>query len=150
MNYIGIDPGVGGGLAVVSGGGAALAIKMPETKRDVCDWLRLASGSVCGPDAIATLEFVRSSPQMGVTSAFTFGRGYGNLEMALVACGIPFDEVTPRKWQQAMRCLTGGDKNVSKARAQELFPDMKVTHYTSDALLLAEYCRRLHTGMLAW
>jgi hypothetical protein len=37
-----------------------------------------------------------------------------------------------------MKCRTGGDKNISKARAQELFPRVKVTHKNADALLLAK------------
>jgi len=38
--------------------------------------------------------------------------------------------------------MTGGDKNVSKRRAQELFPEIKITHAIADALLIAEYARR--------
>ncbi len=38
--------------------------------------------------------------------------------------------------------LTKGDKNVSKRRAQELFPALKVTHAIADALLIAEFARR--------
>ncbi len=137
--FIGIDPGVSGGIAVVhSSGIVEHAGKMPETERDVLDLLHAHSAS-----AHAVLEFVRSSPQMGVVSAFTFGRGYGGLRMALLANGISFDEVTPGKWQAAMQCKTKGDKNVSKARAQTLFPGVKVTHAIADALLLAEYARRL-------
>jgi len=41
-----------------------------------------------------------------------------------------------------MGCLTKGDKNVSKRRAQELFPALKVTHAIADALLIAEFARR--------
>ena len=80
---------------------------------------------------------------MGSTSAFSFGRGVGNLEMALTAAGIPFERVTPQKWQKALGCMTKGDKNVSKRKAQELFPQMKCTHATSDALLIMEYGRRM-------
>lgn len=138
MIFIGIDPGKGGGLAVIEESGLVKDwIKMPETETDLIDWLRGLRGQ-----PRATLERVRSSPQMGVASAFTFGRGYGSLRMGLIACGIPFDEVTPQKWQRAMNCLTGGDKNVSKARAQELFPTVKITHAIADALLIAEYGRR--------
>ena len=79
---------------------------------------------------------------MGVKSAFTFGQGFGHIEMALTAAGIPFERVSPQKWQKAMGCLTKGDKNVSKRRAQELFPHLKVTHATADALLIAAYGRR--------
>jgi hypothetical protein len=60
-----------------------------------------------------------------------------------MAAGIPYDLVLPVKWQTAMSCRTKGDKNVSKARAQQLFPDVKVTHAIADALLIAEFCRRV-------
>jgi hypothetical protein len=86
---------------------------------------------------------------MGVTSAFTFGRGYGSLLMALTAKRVPFDEVPPGTWQKTMGCLSGGDKNVTKRRAQQLFPAVKVTHAVADALLIAEFARRrwhLHQG----
>ena len=79
---------------------------------------------------------------MGVVSSFSFGRGYGNLEMALTAAGIPFERVRPQVWQKALGCMTKGDKNVSKRKAQELFPQLKITHATADALLLAEFGRR--------
>lgn len=145
MIYIGIDPGLSGGIAKLREDGAVLAIeKMPPTDFDVYDALAALDG---GPEK-AMLERVSASPQMGVTSAFTFGKGYGGLRMALTAAGIPFDEVTPQKWQKAMQCLTGGDKNISKRRAQQLFPTVKVTHAIADALLIAEYCRRFHKGML--
>jgi hypothetical protein len=62
--------------------------------------------------------------------------------MALTAAGIPFERVTPQKWQKAMGCMTKGDKNVSKRRAQELFPQLKITHAIADALLIAEYGRK--------
>jgi len=38
-----------------------------------------------------------------------------------------------------MGCMTKGDKNVSKRRSQELFPQIKVTHAIADALLIASY-----------
>lgn len=142
MIFIGIDPGLSGGIVMLQGDGIPLRyVKMPATERDVFDLLNEVQSPA---GAHAVLEFVRSSPQMGVSSAFTFGRGYGGLRMALVAVGIPFDEVTPRKWQQAMGCLTKGDKNVSKRRAQELFPAITVTHALADALLIADYCRRVN------
>lgn len=137
--FIGVDPGLSGGLAMVGDKGVVEVTKMPGTERDLLDVLKDWRYSL---DVHATLEFVRSSPQMGVASAFKFGVGYGGLRMALVATGIPFDEVTPQKWQKVMQCRSGGDKNVTKRRAQELFPEVKVTHAIADALLLAEYGRR--------
>ena len=137
--YIGIDPGLSGGIAFIPTTGQAWAHKMPETDRDLIDLLR---DSINMFDARATLEFVSSSPQMGVKSAFTFGEGYGRLQMALTALGVPYERVRPQAWQKAMGCLTRGDKNVSKRRAQELFPALKVTHAIADALLIAEFARR--------
>lgn len=96
------------------------------------------------PSCDARLVLPNEKPRMGVTSAFTFGQGYGMLEGFLVALGIPYDLVAPGTWQKALGCLSRGDKNVTKKKAQQLFPGQKVTHYTADALLIAEHCRRTH------
>ena len=149
MTTIGLDPGVNGGIAWIANGKACVE-KMPETLQDLwelIDNIRLASQIEVGryydnTHIRAYLEQVHSSPQMGVKSAFTFGNGFGHLEMALTAAGIPFERVRPQAWQKALGCMTGGDKNVSKRKAQELFPHIKCTHATSDALLIAEFGRR--------
>jgi crossover junction endodeoxyribonuclease RuvC len=135
MTTVGIDPGKSGGIAWIADGKPCVE-KMPETLQDLWELLRDIQGE---GGCKAYLEAVHSSPQMGVKSSFTFGNGFGHLEMALTAAGIPFERVRPQKWQQVMGCLTKGDKNVSKRRAQELFPSMKVTHSTADALLIAAY-----------
>lgn len=141
--FIGVDPGKSGGLAVIAGNGSVrAAVKMPETDRDVLDWLKQFGG------ARAVLEQASSSYQQGVVSAFSFGRSCGMIRMALVATEIPFDYVTPARWQKALGCRSGGDKNVTKRRAQDLFPSVRVTHAIADALLIAEYCRRVSTGQL--
>lgn len=144
MINIGIDPGKSGGIAVIDGNGMAYAHKMPETERDLLDSLMeiRRNAVVEGVQCRAALEFVRTMPQNGVKASFTFGMSYGGLRMALIAAGIPFVEVLPRKWQGALGCLTGGDKNVSKAAAQAMFPEQKITHAIADALLIAEWMRR--------
>ena len=145
MFYLGIDPGKSGGLALLDAAGDVVwCTKMPATEADLLTLL-----GVTGRQrfvAHAMVEHVHASPQMGVVSAFTFGKGYGALLMALTAAQIPFDEVSPRKWQGALQCLTKGDKNVSKRRAQQLFPGLTITHATADALLIAEFCRRFHNA----
>ncbi|MES2995877.1 MAG: hypothetical protein V4733_03615 [Verrucomicrobiota bacterium] len=150
MTIIGLDPGKTGGIAWWQNG-EMQAERLPETMADlwnlifiriVCgepEWLHADTSTCC----IAYLEEVHSSPQMGVKSAFSFGQTFGRLEMALSAARIPFQRVRPQVWQKAMGCMTRGDKNVSKRRAQELFPHLKITHATADALLIAEYGRRL-------
>lgn len=162
MFYIGIDPGVSGGIAILDDSGKVIEIhKMPETNRDILVLFGAAHPGVPRIPARAVLERVSASPQMGTVSAFTFGKGYGGLRMALAAGQIPYDEVAPLKWQNAMGCaqprrapgepkkkIGGKDKNISKRRAQELFPAEWVTHSIADALLLAEYCRRKAVGEL--
>ena len=144
MTAIGIDPGKNGAIAWISESGPCVE-KMPDTIKDLWD---LIQDIHFERDCRAYVEVVHSSPQMGVTSAFTFGNGFGHLEMALTAAGIPFERVRPQLWQKSMGCMTRGDKNVSKRKAQELFPDIKVTHATADALLIADYGRRLQNHKL--
>jgi Holliday junction resolvasome RuvABC endonuclease subunit len=141
--YIGIDPGINGGIAVIHSN-SAVAYKMPQTNSDLWE-LILEIKEISKIEELhikCCLEAVSSSPQMGVCSAFTFGQGFGHLEMALTAARIPYERVRPQAWQKTMGCLTKGDKNVSKRRAQELFPAIKVTHAIADALLIGEYARR--------
>lgn len=139
MIFMGIDPGKSGGIARIHGDGVFWC-KLDATEGDIIGWLRTYDLDGC----YAVIERVSSSPQMGVTSAFTFGRSYGFLRGCLAALSIPYVEVTPAKWQRAMGCLSGGDKNVTKQKAQQLYPDVKITHANADALLLATYCRQKH------
>jgi hypothetical protein len=143
---IGIDPGANGAIAWIDERGKSCVEKMPDTLQDlwelICDITNFPRSTIDRRKYKAYIEQVSSSPQMGVVSAFSFGRGYGNLEMALTAAGVPFERVRPQVWQKAMGCMTKGDKNVSKQKAQELFPDKKITHATADALLIALYGSR--------
>lgn len=156
MRYLGIDPGVSGGLACLDEDGSVIEVqRMPETDGDLLAMIVMMRGDA----AQAMLERVRSSPRMGSSAAFTFGQGYGRLRMALLACGVPFAEVMPRRWQMALGCHMAGlgkfgerddvaAKNHTKGYAQSWFPRVKVTHAVADALLIAEYARRLGRGMI--
>jgi crossover junction endodeoxyribonuclease RuvC len=149
MTIIGIDPGTNGGIAWITDGKPCVE-KMPDTLQDLWELIqniRAVSSLPLGigeTKAMAYIEQVHSSPQMGVKSAFTFGNGFGHLEMALTAAGIPFTRIRPQVWQKELGCLTKGDKNVTKRKAQELFPSLKVTHATADALLIAKYGTKQH------
>lgn len=149
MIYIGIDPGVSGGIAAVDDDGRlVIATKMPDTERGVytlISQLPLNRGYV-DLQRRAVLEKAQPMPKQGVVSMFTYGRGYGALLMALTAADIPFDLVTSPVWQAAMQCRSGGLKTVTKRRAEQLFPYVKVTHAIADALLIAEFCRRRERG----
>jgi hypothetical protein len=136
---IGIDPGKSGAIAILQPGEPLLLRFDRYELADIAAQLAVFAED---GDCFAMLEQVHSSPQMGVKSAFSFGQSVGQIEGLLQACKIPFDRVTPAKWQGVMKCRSKGDKNVTKKRAAELFPRLKMNHAIADALLIAEYGRR--------
>lgn len=155
MIYIGCDPGKGGAIAWIQNNcnPSVNVINMPETDADLWHFIetKINCDDHCHIFARAIIERVSAGgvrtgegkARMGATSAFTFGQQVGRLHMALTAAGIPYDIATPQRWQGALGCLTKGDKHVSKRRAEQLFPGVKVTLKNADALLIAEYCRRV-------
>lgn len=151
MIAVGVDPGVSGGLSFLYPDGKIQAYKMPETERDLYDLLDRFR-DMPRRDLFALIEKVHSSPQMGVKSAFTFGQNYGTLRGMLIACRIPFEEVRPIQWQRIFSLVFRGRKMgdrekklANRAKAQQLFPEIRVTHAIADSLLIAEYCRRVHS-----
>ena len=138
--FIGVDPGYTGAIAVITEidkeVDAVSFCNLSMTLHDQINFL-----SYYAVDSCALLEKVGSMPKQGVASSFKFGTSYGKCEGILAASTIPYKTIAPGKWQRAMRCLSGGDKNVTKAAAQRLFPSEKLTHARADALLLAELCR---------
>lgn len=146
--YLGIDPGASGGLACIALDNVE-AVPMPESDRDLWDWFRWF---MPGMKPFALVEkvggYIGGNPVPG-SAMFNFGTNYGKLLMALTAAGIPFETVTPQRWQKGLsippRKKGEGKtawKNRLKVVAQRLFPDVKVTLATADALLIAEHCRR--------
>ena len=122
---------------------------MLTTERDIWECVLTANPTQ------AVIEHVHSMPAQGVVSSFKFGRSYGFLRGCLIASGVPFEEVSPQRWQRALG-VTPRHKGESKAQwknrlkavAQQLFPRETVTLATADAILLAIYCQRKHEGTL--
>lgn len=139
---IGVDPGYSGSIAFIPPEGKPWTINCSETLKDLSDQLWEAAIN-WGQNHFALIEKVHSMPGQGVASTFKFGQSFGNLEGLLIANDISFDYITPAKWQKLMGCRTKGDKNVSKAAAQRLFPELKITHVNADALLIAKCIEKL-------
>lgn len=125
-----------------------------DTEQDVAKWLDeiMTGASWRNEQVFCFIERQGPLPSFGgeqgtgmrgSVASFKLGMNYGFLRGCLIAIGIPFEEVTAQKWQQVMGCRTKGDKNVSKARAQQIWPDVKVIHQIADAMLISEYCRRV-------
>jgi len=141
---IGIDPGNSGGVAVLRDGQVTTFCLAKLTDQDLFRELAQLE------PATVYLEKVGPTPQMGVTSAFTFGGNYRAVRMACVAAGLRLIDVTPQRWQSVLRLkkIAGGigkndtaKKNRNKAKAQELYPQLKITHAIADALLILEFGR---------
>lgn len=145
--YIGIDPGLSGGIAILNQDGSVKeVVAMPDTPRDIYEFLLSYK-----EDSRCVLEDVGyGMPGQSSKATATFARHNGHLEMALLALGIPTEKVTPQKWIKVYQLKKKKEqdknewKNVLKAKAQSLFPQLgkKVTLKTCDALLIAEYARR--------
>jgi len=127
MIYIGIDPGQSGGIACYISKTEILTYPLKETTlMDIFEYLEDVRKQETSGEIFAMLENVHSMPKQGVASSFKFGRNFGNLEGLLTGSKIPFDYVTPQKWQKELGCLSHGDKNVTKSKAQRLFPHLKI------------------------
>jgi hypothetical protein len=145
--YIGVDPGKSGGIVFMYDGTIEL-FSMPDTEKDVCEMFYTC------PTSFAVIEKVQGyigKPHPG-SAMFNFGMNYGGLRMAMIAAQIPFEEVTPRTWQKELGISPRKKvekpnkfKSRIKAKAQQLFPKLNVTLKTCDALLIAEYCRRVRS-----
>lgn len=154
---LGIDPGLGGALAFYE---PALdmfsVIDMPthtitvnkslKRRIDLHQLASLIRANACADDH-AIIEEVSASPQMGVTSAFSFGWSACAPVAILAALSIPYKLVRPNDWKRAMGL--NADKDRSRQRASQLMPAH--AHYwpnkghdgRAEAALLAYYGSKL-------
>ena len=155
--YIGIDPGKQGGLVLLSGNNIEWVV-MPASDLDLYNVLRRWKSS--HDIECAFLEQVSSRPGEGHKGTFTFGEGYGKLQMALAGNQIRYEKVTPRTWMKGL-CIPVTRANESRKdykerlrqTAQSLFPSLLLWNVSNnlgvqravcDAMLIAEYCKRKH------
>jgi hypothetical protein len=141
--YIGIDPGVSGAIADWDG----WVVDMPPNPRDLWQVLKAR-----GYGARVVIETPGLRPGGGVHASFKIGQGYGQCIGVMAALSIPYVVVTPAKWKAHYNLLmpkatAGEKKEASRALARSLWPDAplarKMDHGRAEALLLAEYGRRL-------
>jgi hypothetical protein len=138
----GVDPGLNGGLSLISGSGRCqLCMDLGDAVVETVKKHTPHSDS-----AILVIEKIRSSPQMGVTSAFTFGMGYGTVLGVFTALGIRIFEVLPQVWKREMGLIGGvSNKSASIEMAKRLFPEshpfltLKKHDGRAESLLLCHY-----------
>lgn len=112
MSYVmGIDPGNKGAVAILTDAGELVEVwDMPtlEVKVGKATKTRISAQLLAHElrnwDNVLRchMEAVSSSPQMGVSSAFAFGEGFGVVKGVLAALQIPLVLVPPAKWKRDM------------------------------------------------
>ncbi len=130
MLIVGVDPGIRGGISGLDTEKNLLwsietptIIPDPKTKKHEYDINRIAALlKTCQPDLIC-LEIVHSMPSQGVSSMFTFGKGFGILLGIIGTLGIPLKMVTPRAWKKSLAITA--DKQTSRDKATEIFGTCK-------------------------
>ena len=162
---IGLDPGSKGGLAILAGDGQFVYAMGLEklTESEVVSVLteHLTAWKMTPAFTVrALLEKVGATPKSGSSASFKFGTSYGFLRGVLHGLEIPFEDVQPKAWRKGVGLLSvkGGfedagrhdsykaRKQASRAKAQQLFPHVKVTNAIADALLIAEHGVRRQVG----
>lgn len=140
---LGIDPGLSGGLAIISGSHIELLETIPTEKKGgfikrQVDAQKLSNILRVYPDLVCYLEGVASRPGQGVASVFSFGDTYGTIRGVLGALNIPTYTITPSKWKKELKISSKDD---SLKAAFDLFnvKFKKKDHNIAEALLIAYY-----------
>ena len=149
---LGVDPGIRGGLAIVSiNDGAAPqlvdAIDIPIAgvgAKERVDVLAIRTWITAHQPQHALIERAQAMPKQGASSGFKYGRAAGAIEAVLTCCEIPMSIVEPTAWKKFHQ-LRGGDKEGGRQRALQLFPSAhallarKKDHGRAEASLIALY-----------
>jgi len=171
--YLGVDPGVTGGFAVLDvhdDGRQELAVHATP-----CNWVQVGSGKrrrydvwrlddalgrviVARPISLAYLELQSARPRQGMASTFYTGVGFGLWQALLTARAVPYALVPPPRWR-ALVGLASQPKQAKKAVKQGVrlaacrrFPAVPINLDQADAVMLAVAAALEHRDRLpsAW
>lgn len=152
--YLGIDPGLGGGFAVISNCVIMEATPMLATEMECHQWM--ASIKNMYPSIQACIEQIQPAIfGVGKTSMSKLYGNYMACRMLLVCNSIPFIEVPPKVWQAQIGMFKKKNENQNKwkdrlrQKAQNMYPTFSgwlheplyVQKAFSDAVLLARYAQ---------
>ena len=156
--FIGIDPGVTGGICVIDEADRLLLLEScPKTVKGQWEALRRAMGCLTGgkyssmPDGVCALEHVHSMPKQGVRSVWTFSGNYHAWLMALVAAEIPYQQISPQRWMKHFGVTSSHSGTAAERKkrrktqilhmAEQRYPSTKIVLDMADAVMLAVYAR---------
>jgi len=149
MIFVGIDPGKQGSVSIINGKDlTVIPTPMAGEEYDMVGMYNILVSSRWS-ESFAVIERAQSMPGQGVSSMFSFGKGYGLWLMALAISKMPHQIVHSRVWTKKILAGAPGEgKERSFQVARRLYPQwqprLKKEHQYSDSILLAEYCKRLY------
>lgn len=140
---LGIDPGASGGLAWRDTEGNFHSSPMPPTEDGVLDLLVSIHPNEVVMEKVGGFIAGQSLPS---SAAFNFGMGFGFLKGVIMTLCCRLRLVTPQQWQKTLH-LGSRPKEMSKAdwkrklqaEARRLYPSLKPTLKTADAVLILEF-----------
>lgn len=140
MRLIAIDPGAKGGYAAIINDQLHTG-NLPETEGDFVELFRDLA-----PDELFLEDLVKfAGTNMPSSSMATYASNWGFIKGVAQAMGCRIRLVRPQEWIKALgfgssRGIPKTEwKNKLKGRAQQLYPQEKVTLQNSDALLILEF-----------
>jgi crossover junction endodeoxyribonuclease RuvC len=155
--YVGIDPGLGGAIAVLTDEQyhvldtpvSWVTVGKKQRRRydvhriwEVLQGLPVEGSAV----AFAALEQGIAFPGQHCVATFSTGKGEGLWEGLLVARGFRLQVVPPNVWKATMLKGTSRDKSAARLVAQRLFPladlAQRKDEGRAEALLLAQYAKQ--------
>jgi len=161
---IGIDPGKLGAIAVVTELGLVWSVKpMPVVgsgkgshvdHKAVWDILNDLGALGLSP-VLVCIEKVGGHMGDSPSSAFEFGRALGVVETVIALRNLRIEYVEPQRWQTLLlkgqpRGSHAERKKSAAVVAAKMFPGEDLRQRNADAMLIAEFARRLahHQGLM--
>ena len=153
---IGIDPGANGGLAVFIPGRNTKAVKMPKDLTELREFFAYYADNY---KPIVFLEKLSVRPDDVIVKDDRAAMGklyrvqkmmanFEHLKALIEMSGIPYVLVHPLSWQTKLKLRVRGEheekadrKRRYKETAAQLYPDVYVSLWNADALLLMHFGR---------
>ena len=144
--FVGIDPGMNGGITFLEKEQDLVSIKAQRCPKTAEEMAVLFSAGIKGyapEDVVLFIEHVWSFPGDGKVSAFKFGYNYGLWKGIAASHEVQIVDSAPRKWmahyELPPKMESRERKRWLRELAEKLYPNIKITFNTSDSVLIAHY-----------
>jgi hypothetical protein len=148
-NYIAIDPGASGGVAIYKNKGETKAMPLGSMNADALYQMTIEADIPADTMTVVIEDVPKFAGRMiPSSSTATLHFGYGYLCGHFEARGFRVIKVPPQAWQKTIGIGKKGDlssaqwKRKLRDEAQRRYPSIKVSLATADALLLLDHARQ--------